>query len=372
MVSGLTECLGRFLNVDGVTAVAVVSKDGFIIDSVGGDDVDLESLGVIVATNDDEISQAPDLIELKGRYSTLLGVEQQKILMGQAAEELLALVVDEAETLQNIALRVQASRDKLMKVLAPEEGRHPDKQKIYRYSSDQTSKSFSEFTPRTTEQPTPVDNINEELTSGELLELAQLTVELFSKEEEPSTQNKPNMKLWRFQYLLNGLYQMVRHKNRKADANFDEVVDTVLALQKVFLSPSSNYYQVLALHEKADIKLVKKHYGIFKEIYSCDERVDPDYSCILKISKAFLVLRSPKWRWAYDSKRFIGAKGRETAVWLSQHEWTQKMKARLTNNLRMNIQNKHVKKLASTSTQGVRSLVGGVKKLYSGIKKNTQ
>ena len=90
--SELKIILDEFRAVNGVKAVALVGRDGFVIESMTNSEIDLEALGAMVAT-------AIGTSESLGREFSLGGMEQYlaefkegKILMGAVQTEILAIV----------------------------------------------------------------------------------------------------------------------------------------------------------------------------------------------------------------------------------------------------------------------------------------
>ncbi|GBD30981.1 hypothetical protein HRbin32_02097 [bacterium HR32] len=50
-MSDLRKVLGEFTQLDGVSAALVVGRDGFVIEGVATEDVDLEALGAVTASS---------------------------------------------------------------------------------------------------------------------------------------------------------------------------------------------------------------------------------------------------------------------------------------------------------------------------------
>ncbi|VAW88226.1 hypothetical protein MNBD_GAMMA17-125 [hydrothermal vent metagenome] len=362
MIPGLSEKLGRFLSVDGIFVVAVVSRDGFVIDSVGSTNIDLDGLGLMVAAADELIFQTETLIELDCRHSKLFCNNDKKVLMGPASEEIIALIVDESKNTDSICHHIQTSLRQLTDILSPSDQTESNKKKIYHYASN--SDGFHELKTTATIASPVTSNIT--LNSHELFELLQLSSELFPATNGQPTQPASNASYSRFLYLLNGFHHTIQDSEK--NSNF-ELIELAGKLQCIFLDSTSDYYRVLALTEQADSEQIKKHFGLFKDIYSSDDSIDPDYSCILRISKAFLVLRSPKWRWLYDSKRTIGSKGRETAKQVAHYEWLKKGELfavqPVIEKIKNNLNHEFLKKTGHKGSHALRSVVGEVKQLYA-------
>ncbi len=371
MVAGLTEKLGRFLSIDGISVVAVVDRDGFVIDSAGGTNIDLDSLGLMILTADEVIFQAQALIEPDCRHIKSLRDDKKKVLMGRVSEEIIALIVDESKTPDWIYSQIQDNLDQLIDILAPSDRQESGKKKIYRYASSSKTGGFYELKQAAKNAKPDVSDIT--LHHSELHELVQLSTELFSVVKEQPMLPTSDALYARFLHLLNGFHCMVKNA-KKNDLKNAELIGIACKLQPVFLAPGADYYRILALTEQTDSDQIRKHFGLFKDIYSIDEHIDPDYSCVLKISKAFLVLRSPRRRWLYDSKQAIGITGRQVAKQVSRYEWVQKSKTFASNsiveNMKDNVNSGLLKKLGSRGGNTLRNFANGVKRIYFDLKNN--
>lgn len=86
--------LNNLLQISEVTAVAVVGRDGFVIESVTASDIDLDALGSVVSTgfSSEEVMGA----ELKLGYLTqsIMEYDVGKILMASCGENILAVVTE--------------------------------------------------------------------------------------------------------------------------------------------------------------------------------------------------------------------------------------------------------------------------------------
>jgi len=367
VISGLSEKLGRFLGVDGISVVAVVSRDGFVIDSVGRCDVDLDSLGLMVATADDLVSHSQTFVELGFPHNKIFRNKKKKVLMAQVADEILALIVDESESPESLSSCIKLYFEQIVEILAPSELPPFRQKKVYRYASDVKSDGLQELS-----ETIPITNLDEPdavLNEQELDELVMLSAELFSMVDGQSTFTASDDAYAHFLILMNRLHCMLQSPDSHSG-----MIDVIVQMRSIFIDADSDYYRILALPDQAESEAIKNQFGLFKDLYSFDDRIDPDYTCILKISKAFLVLRSPAKRWLYDSKRVVGKKGRQVVRQIAHNEWLQSEKAlaakSAVNSVKKNLNNDAMKKLRNRSSHALRSVISGIKGVYASQKKH--
>jgi len=367
VIAGLSEKLGRFLGVDGISAVAVVSRDGFIIDSVGRCDVDLDSLGLMVATADDLVFHSQTFVELGFPHNRIFRNEKKKVLMAQVADERLALIVDESESLESLSASIKLYFGQVVEILSPTALTPNRQKKIYRYASDVKSHGLHELSGTTS-----ISNLDEPdvaLSEQELDELVMLSAKLFSVVDGQPTFSASDDEYSHFLTLLNRLHCLLQSPD-----SHPGMIDAIVQMRSIFIDADSDYYKILALHDHAESEAIKNQFGLFKDLYSFDDRIDPDYTCILKISKAFLVLRSPAKRWLYDSTRVVGKKGRKVVRQIAHNEWLQSEKAlaakSAVNSVKKNLNNDAMKKFRNRSSHVLRRVISGIKEVYASQKKH--
>jgi len=107
MENNLGQILGQFMKVKGVTAVALVGRDGFVIESTSNNDVDMDALGAMVAT-------AVGTAESLGQEFGLGAMEQYlaeyvngKVIMATANDDILAVFTDESAIIGGVRFAVK-------------------------------------------------------------------------------------------------------------------------------------------------------------------------------------------------------------------------------------------------------------------------
>lgn len=117
MENNLSQALGQFMKVKGVTAVALVGRDGFVIESTSNNEVDMDALGAMVAT-------AVGTAESLGQEFGLGAMEQYlseyangKVIMATAIDDILAVFTDESAIIGGVRFAVKKHLPDVIKAL---------------------------------------------------------------------------------------------------------------------------------------------------------------------------------------------------------------------------------------------------------------
>ncbi len=117
MAKTVKEALTEFLRIDGVTAVAVVGRDGFVIDSASKLKLNADALGAVVAS-------AIGASEMVGRdfhmgklEQYLLEFETGKAIIAAAGDAILVLTMDTTAVIGSVRYAVKKGTDALAKML---------------------------------------------------------------------------------------------------------------------------------------------------------------------------------------------------------------------------------------------------------------
>ncbi|MBN2091311.1 roadblock/LC7 domain-containing protein [candidate division KSB1 bacterium] len=84
--------LNNLVELPGVTAVTVIGRDGFIIESSSSDDVDLDALGAVVSTGFGAAEVMGTEIQLGYLTQTIMEYDLGKILTASCGDNILAVV----------------------------------------------------------------------------------------------------------------------------------------------------------------------------------------------------------------------------------------------------------------------------------------
>lgn len=107
-MTDLRQTLGEFTQLDGVSAALVVGRDGFVIEGVATDEVDLETLGALTASS----MGASEALSADLSRGNLLGLmleyESGPVVVSPAGREaMLVIVANGTANLGRIRLEVK-------------------------------------------------------------------------------------------------------------------------------------------------------------------------------------------------------------------------------------------------------------------------
>ncbi|MBN1348047.1 roadblock/LC7 domain-containing protein [candidate division KSB1 bacterium] len=86
--------LNLLLQLPGVSSVAIVGRDGFVIDSVSGDEVDLDALGAVISTGFSSKEVMGTELNLGFLTHAIMEYDVGKILTASCGEHILAVVTE--------------------------------------------------------------------------------------------------------------------------------------------------------------------------------------------------------------------------------------------------------------------------------------
>ena len=117
MAKTTKDVLREFLNIDGVRVVAIVGRDGFVIESVSADKLDTDALGAVVAS-------AIGASEMIGKDFNMGKLEQYliefatgKAIIAAAGDYILALITDSSAVIGSVRYAVKKGIDGLVALL---------------------------------------------------------------------------------------------------------------------------------------------------------------------------------------------------------------------------------------------------------------
>lgn len=107
MSNNLSQVLGQFMNVKGVTAVALVGRDGFVIESTANNDVDMDALGAMVATAVGTAESLGQEFGLGAMDQYLSEFASGKVIMATAVDDILAVFTDDSAIIGGVRFAVK-------------------------------------------------------------------------------------------------------------------------------------------------------------------------------------------------------------------------------------------------------------------------
>lgn len=91
---------------------------------------------------------------------------------------------------------------------------------------------------------------------------------------------------------------------------------SLLFVKRVFLAPGGDFYRVLGLNSNATTEDVHRHYRWLRRLFWREETDAGGQSAVIRISEAYVALRDPHTRRAYNEKQF----GRRGAVFIGDEK----------------------------------------------------
>ena len=117
MAKDLKSALSEYLRIDGVTAVALVGRDGFVIESISNDKLDTDGMGAVVASAIGSSEVLGNDFNLGELEQYLLEFGKGKVLIATAGEDILALMTDQTAVIGSVRYAVKKNIAALTKLL---------------------------------------------------------------------------------------------------------------------------------------------------------------------------------------------------------------------------------------------------------------
>lgn len=107
--ANLQSLLHGFMETEGVTAVALVGRDGFVIENIIEDDLNVDALGAMVATSVESAERLGKEFGLGEMEQYLSEFAMGKVIMAPVKNDILAIFTDKQAVIGSI--RYSVSRD---------------------------------------------------------------------------------------------------------------------------------------------------------------------------------------------------------------------------------------------------------------------
>jgi uncharacterized protein len=117
MAKSVKEVLAEFLRIDGVIAVAVVGRDGFVIDSASKTKLDADALGAVVASAIGASEMVGKDFNMGKLEQYLLEFEMGKAIIASAEDDILVLTLDANAVIGSVRYAVKKGIEGLIKLL---------------------------------------------------------------------------------------------------------------------------------------------------------------------------------------------------------------------------------------------------------------
>jgi hypothetical protein len=110
--------INNLLALQGVSAVAVIGRDGFVIESESKSDVDLDALGAVVSTGYGSSEVMATEMNLGKIAQTMIECEEGKILIADCGESsILSVITNSSAIIGNIRHNISKVIDDLAAII---------------------------------------------------------------------------------------------------------------------------------------------------------------------------------------------------------------------------------------------------------------
>ncbi len=118
--SPLKLVLNEMMRVEGMKAILVVSKDGFLIEYVSqlGKEVDPESIAAMIVTVYGATKRFGEEFGLGDMDMSIIEYEKNTVLMADLGEAIVVVITDKSALLGRIRYEIKKQRDRLKAALA--------------------------------------------------------------------------------------------------------------------------------------------------------------------------------------------------------------------------------------------------------------
>jgi len=94
--------LNTLVDLQGVTAISLIGRDGFVIESASHSEIDLDALGAVVSTGFGSSEIMASELNLGTINQTMIECDEGKILMADCGDAILAVITDETAIIGSI------------------------------------------------------------------------------------------------------------------------------------------------------------------------------------------------------------------------------------------------------------------------------
>lgn len=107
MAGKIKEALEEFLRIEGVTAAAIVGRDGFVIDCASREQLDTDALGAVIAAATIASETIGNDFKMGKLEHHLLEFESGKVIIAAIANDVLVLTTDTTSVIGSVRYAVK-------------------------------------------------------------------------------------------------------------------------------------------------------------------------------------------------------------------------------------------------------------------------
>lgn len=118
-MANMKNLLSELLRVEGVNAVAVVGRDGFVIEGLtGGGRLDIEAVGAVISTGIGSAEVMGDSLKVGEMTQAMIEYKDGVIVMGLITRDaILAIVADQKSNLGNVRYQLKQRAPEIARAL---------------------------------------------------------------------------------------------------------------------------------------------------------------------------------------------------------------------------------------------------------------
>jgi uncharacterized protein len=117
MAKNLKEALMEFLRIDGVSASAIIGRDGFVIESASKVQLDMDALGAVVASSIGASEMLGKDFEMGGLDQLLLEFAMGKAIIASIGNDILTVITGPDTVIGSVRYSVRKSAAAIQKML---------------------------------------------------------------------------------------------------------------------------------------------------------------------------------------------------------------------------------------------------------------
>ena len=115
--NNMSRVLNDFMCIEGVEAVALVGRDGFVIDSMSSLDLNMDALGAMVATSVGTSESLGKELNLGTMSQYMSEFTEGKVIMAPVKDDILAVFTNKSVVIGSIRYAIAGKIPKLASVL---------------------------------------------------------------------------------------------------------------------------------------------------------------------------------------------------------------------------------------------------------------
>lgn len=115
--NNMSRVLNDFMSIEGVEAVALIGRDGFVIESSSSLDLNMDAMGAFVATSVEAAEHLGKELKLGSMDQYLSEFTSGKVIMAPVKDDILAVFANESVVIGSVRYAINKGMPRLASVL---------------------------------------------------------------------------------------------------------------------------------------------------------------------------------------------------------------------------------------------------------------